>query len=332
MLESETSRILIVDDCLSLSNLAQHIIASQQQGYDPICVQTAQEALTVLQQEDIRLVLTDYQMPGMNGLELLQAIQQTVPEIPVIVMTAFQDARVELDALSLGAAGFIHKSRLAQELPGRLITSLSAGYEGIRRHSRLSYHCIHEQTTRFIIPNDRTLVPEIVVSCQEQLELFEICARQDQIRVGIAIEEAIINAMIHGNLEVNSKLRGFDDEAHCKLIERHSNEEPYASRQLHLEIQMTSNLARFVIRDEGPGFDIQSLPDPTDPENIIKASGRGILLIRSFMDEVRYNQCGNEITIIKYKTVPDETAFQCSRAKQDEPLRPSKLQNATVVE
>ena len=54
-----------------------------------------------------------------------------------------------------------------------------------------------------------------------------------------------------------------------------------------------------MIRDEGPGFDPDGLPDPTDPENLTKASGRGVLLIRTFMDEVRFNDTGNEITMIK---------------------------------
>jgi anti-sigma regulatory factor (Ser/Thr protein kinase) len=55
------------------------------------------------------------------------------------------------------------------------------------------------------------------------------------------------------------------------------------------------------ICDEGPGFDPSSLPDPTDPENIGKISGRGLLLIRTFMDDVKFNDSGNEITLFKRK-------------------------------
>ena len=53
-----------------------------------------------------------------------------------------------------------------------------------------------------------------------------------------------------------------------------------------------------MIRDEGPGFDPTKLPDPTDPANMEKASGRGLLLIRTFMEEVRHNDQGNEITMV----------------------------------
>ena len=53
----------------------------------------------------------------------------------------------------------------------------------------------------------------------------------------------------------------------------------------------------FVIRDEGPGFDASSLPDPTDPANLEKRSGRGLLLIRAFMSDVRHNDRGNEVML-----------------------------------
>jgi anti-sigma regulatory factor (Ser/Thr protein kinase) len=65
--------------------------------------------------------------------------------------------------------------------------------------------------------------------------------------------------------------------------------------------QLTHSEATISIRDQGPGFDPKSLPDPTDPENIGKISGRGLLLIRTFMDDVRFNDTGNEITLVKRK-------------------------------
>jgi len=55
----------------------------------------------------------------------------------------------------------------------------------------------------------------------------------------------------------------------------------------------------YTISDQGPGFDPSSLPDPLDPENLLRTHGRGLMLIRSFMDEVRHNDTGNEITMIK---------------------------------
>jgi anti-sigma regulatory factor (Ser/Thr protein kinase) len=53
------------------------------------------------------------------------------------------------------------------------------------------------------------------------------------------------------------------------------------------------------VRDEGPGFDPGGLPDPTDPANLERPCGRGLLLMKTFMDEVRYNDRGNEVTMRK---------------------------------
>ena len=60
---------------------------------------------------------------------------------------------------------------------------------------------------------------------------------------------------------------------------------------------------RYVIRDEGPGFDPATLPDPTDPANLDRPCGRGLLLMRTFMDDVGYNRSGNEVTLIKYASL-----------------------------
>jgi len=57
--------------------------------------------------------------------------------------------------------------------------------------------------------------------------------------------------------------------------------------------------AVYTIRDEGPGYDPASLPDPADPLNLEKVSGRGLLLIRTFMHEVLHNRQGNEIIMVK---------------------------------
>jgi anti-sigma regulatory factor (Ser/Thr protein kinase) len=55
----------------------------------------------------------------------------------------------------------------------------------------------------------------------------------------------------------------------------------------------------FCIRDEGPGFDWSTLPDPRDPENLGRVGGRGLLLVRTFMDEVHFNEKGNQIILVK---------------------------------
>ena len=62
---------------------------------------------------------------------------------------------------------------------------------------------------------------------------------------------------------------------------------------------MSQGNAEFVIEDQGSGFDPGSLPDPTDPANLERVSGRGVLLMRTFMDEVDFSERGNRVTMRK---------------------------------
>ena len=81
---------------------------------------------------------------------------------------------------------------------------------------------------------------------------------------------------------------------------------PYRERKVKIQLEATNEEITFVIRDEGPGFDAAALRDPTDPENLERAGGRGLLLINAFMDEVSHNEIGNEIRMVKRKVTSDD--------------------------
>ena len=105
--------------------------------------------------------------------------------------------------------------------------------------------------------------------------------------------------MFHGNLEITSAERTGDREAYRVLLADRLRTSPYCERTVDVQAKVTPEEAVFIIRDQGPGFDPHNLPDPTDPENLEKASGRGILLMRTFMDSVDFNRAGNEVTMVK---------------------------------
>jgi serine/threonine-protein kinase RsbW len=100
---------------------------------------------------------------------------------------------------------------------------------------------------------------------------------RDLFGVRLALEEALMNAIKHGN--------GFDPNKDVEIVCR------LATDFLHIEIQ-----------DEGPGFRLEDVPDPTDPENLEKPSGRGIVLMRNFMTHVEYNEIGNRVILEKRRT------------------------------
>jgi len=159
---------------------------------------------------------------------------------------------------------------------------------------------------QFCIGNDANLIPLLVNHVQSLVTSVGLCDEANVIRVCIALEEALRNAIFHGNLELTSEQREGDQAVYQQLIAQRTSKEPFASRRLTVTIEVSPTEGRFIIRDQGPGFDPAKLPDPTDPENIEKVSGRGLLLMRTFMDEVNFNETGNEVTMVK----------RCSKAEK----------------
>jgi hypothetical protein len=108
-----------------------------------------------------------------------------------------------------------------------------------------------------------------------------------------------VNAITHGNLEAPGALREQDFPGYLRCVSDRQGQSPYKDRHVHVTAHETPREIVYTIRDEGPGFNTAALPDPTCSDNLKKATGRGIYLIRTFMDEVKFNGAGNEITLIK---------------------------------
>jgi serine/threonine-protein kinase RsbW len=92
--------------------------------------------------------------------------------------------------------------------------------------------------------------------------------------IRIALEEAMVNAIKHGN-----------------QLDRH--------KKVHVESRITARRAEITIEDEGPGFDRSTIPDPTCDANLHKCSGRGILLIETYMNKVQWSNGGRRLKMVK---------------------------------
>ena len=114
---------------------------------------------------------------------------------------------------------------------------------------------------------------------------------EDQVmQISMAVREAAVNAVLHGN--------AYDPEKKVKL-----------------DFERTKSELVITIRDQGKGLDLNKIPDPLAPENLLKTSGRGIFLIRSFMDEVQISpsQSGTEIKLVKHVHGPSGDVKEASQ-------------------
>jgi CheY-like chemotaxis protein/anti-sigma regulatory factor (Ser/Thr protein kinase) len=288
--------VLVVDDAAVDRKLVGGLLAKGS-NLRVEFASTAEEALSQLASTKPDIVVTDLVMPGMSGLELVAQIVEQSPQTPVILMTGKGSEDVAVKALKAGAASYVPKGALHQLLLNT-VQDVLLMVEERSSHARLM-DCMGRGKFQFSLCNDASLIPLLVNHVQSLVTSVGLCDEANVIRVCIALEEALRNAIFHGNLELTSEQREGDPTIYQQLIDERTSKAPYAGRCLAVAIDVTSNEGRFVIRDQGPGFDPAKLPDPTDPENIEKVSGRGLLLMRTFMDEVTFNETGNEVTMIK---------------------------------
>ena len=286
--------VLVVDDSPVDRKVAGGFV--EQAGFTAEFANDGAEALDQVAKKAPDMVLTDLRMPVMDGLQLVKRMRELHPGVPVILMTAYGSEQVAVDALRAGAASYVPKTYLSRDLESAMCAVRDSLREAQVSEQAQKY--LLQQATHYVLGYEEGGARALVAHLQYTLERMQMCEELDLIRVGTALTEALMNAFHHGNLELDSALRERTDGAYWKEEKARMKVAPYKDRRVHVIARFTSEGATFVVRDEGPGFDYETLPDPTDPENLTKPSGRGIMLIRTFMDDVRFNERGNEITMV----------------------------------
>ena len=294
-------RVLVVDDS-AVDRLLATKLLQKNTAFVVECANDGAEALTAIAAQSPDIVVTDLQMPKINGLQLVEAIRERHPLVPVILMTAHGSEDVAVQALMAGAASYVPKSELARHLQETVENVLQAVRTDLQQ--RRLMECVDRRRLSYVLDNDSSLIPPLVDQLQQAISMAGLVDDTARVQVAVAVEEALRNALYHGNLELSS-----DDleELRSRLIEMggqdpvlaRGREPRFAERRIHVEADLSRDEARITIRDDGPGFDPSSVPDPTDPANLTRSSGRGLVLMRMFMDDVRRNPAGNEVCLIK---------------------------------
>lgn len=260
------------------------------------------EALRQLESRMADVVLTDLQMPNMDGLRLVETIRRLYPALPVLIMTAHGSEDIATKALMAGAAGFVPKGGLARALVDAVESVLSATKPKGQQERLLE--CLNSGELVFELDNDRALFPALLDWIQQLLAGLRLVDRSEALRVALAVEEALLNALYHGNLELNQEEifaanTQFHESGHGRP---EPGEQPVPEgRRIRLAMRFSGDEASFTVRDSGTGFDTAAMPDPLDAATLIRDTGRGLVLMHTFMDEVRFNAEGNEVTLVKRK-------------------------------
>lgn len=297
--------VLVVDDSASDRRLVGGLIG-EHSGINVIYAHDGEEALAKLRETTPALVVTDMQMPRIDGLQLVRTMRNEHPEIPVVLITGRGSEEIAVTALRSGATSYVPKSALARDLVPTIMNVLSVARAN-ESHSRM-LTCLTSNVFQVELENDYTLIGPLVNMVREIAQGMGICDETGRFQMGVALEAALSNAVYHGNLELTSdQLEELSyDLYHAdapNIVEQRQLLSPYRERRVYVDARFTRAEARIVIRDEGPGFDPTTIPEPGDMVTADCAGGRGITHMRLFMDEVQFNDRGNEVTLVKRRMI-----------------------------
>ncbi|MBE9535967.1 MAG: SpoIIE family protein phosphatase [Proteobacteria bacterium] len=186
-----------------------------------------------------------------------------------------------------------------ESLAGLMVDSGTGGMlEGFDVRDDITLVVIEKVPSELMIKSFVTRELNPSIECEEIYSFLMEAGFAEEgelLRVVLCLDEAFSNAIIHGNLEYPSNIER-DEEWEMGKVEKLLNHE-FGDRSISFSLSLELDKITITVGDEGPGFDYRRLTSPTADENIMKTGGRGIAIIRQFMDEVTFNDAGNEISM-----------------------------------
>jgi serine/threonine-protein kinase RsbW len=246
----EKRRILIVDNNDELRLLLEKVLGNL--GHDVVATGERAKALRRDDLDSFDLIISDLSEAEVNG-----------------------QPNGDIKAFKMGAANYLRLPYNRDELREIVEKTLAYKLRYVDDPQVLSH--VHEKI-EFELPSDLALMNGVLEYLQERVAKLGLI-KPDRSNLFIALDEAFVNAVKHGNKNDPTKL-------------------------LRITAELSPNEASFTVEDEGEGFDIREIPDPCDPANLFRTSGRGVLLIYNIMDEVEYNAQGNRVKMVKRPEVP----------------------------
>ena len=274
-------RVLVVEDSKTMQIFLRNLL--EPEDYEVIVANDGESGMELFRQavaenRSFDIVMTDVVMPRMSGLDLLKKVRALNRDTIVVVLTSDANVDTAIEALNLGANNFLHKPPNSEEI-------LSVMWRATKQREifleNAELNPFTERTIHIEIPSQLKFIKGIAHNIIADAKLMGYDEAELHDKIPVTVDEAVTNAIKHGNK--------FQED-----------------KKVYIDIHIDVERIKIVVADEGPGFNVKAVPDPTDPANFLKPSGRGILFMSIGMDEVRFNEKGNILTLIKYKNSPDE--------------------------
>ena len=272
----------------------------ESQDHQVVMASNGEEALQIFQdQREIQAVFSGLMMPKLGGLELLKELKSLHRKLPFVILIPLEFPDVARQALRLGACDF-----LIRPFNNRDLYRTMKRVNSLMADSRFSNYCLEHsvlEARSIEMENDFEYISSITTFITRNLPRYEILRPEELFTIRIVLKEALENALLHGNLEMTDALQRLGYEDMLEAIADRREEEPFKGRRIQLSYEISRNAAKYVIRDEGKGFDHARESSFQESEGIFQNTGKGLLLITNFMHEVFWNERGNEITMVRYR-------------------------------
>lgn len=158
----------------------------------------------------------------------------------------------------------------------------------------------HLRLTLLKVPMCCRLIPKLRERLMRGLADYQVVSESRGNHFCMALEEALNNAFYHGNLELSSDLKEDGSSRFVELAAERELLSPWCQRN----VQVTELVSEFglwlTIHDDGKGFDVPAALERLNDPELMLASGRGLMMMRAFADEMFYNHAGNEVTLVLY--------------------------------
>ena len=283
-------RILIVDNNDELRAILENALGSL--GHEAVVTGDRDEALSRDDLDQFDLIISDLTEEDAPAGQVLTGQSTAQPSGPANGKAANELHRrrlltpvnsnaaepVIVKAFKMVAANYLRQPYNKDELREIVEQTLSYKLRYVDDPSLLSH--THEKI-EFELPSDVALMGGVLQYLLERVAKMGVISSEGS-NLFVALDEAFVNAVKHGNKNDPTKL-------------------------IRVGAELSPKEACFTVEDEGEGFDVQTIPDPRDPANLFKSSGRGVLLIYNIMDEVEYNAQGNRVKMVKRPESASET-------------------------
>ena len=267
----EKRRILIVDNNDELRVLLEQALGRL--GHEVVVTGERENALRRDDLDNFDLIISDLSEAEVNG----EPISELHRKHLVTPLGEKYHGPGVIKAFKMGAANYLRLPYNREELREIVEQTLSHKLRTVDEPTAFSH--VHEKI-EFELPSDLALMNGVLEYLQERVAKLGLI-RPERSNLFVALDEAFVNAVKHGNKNDPTKL-------------------------LRITADLSSQEAIFTVEDEGEGFNVGEIPDCCDPANLFRTSGRGVLLIYNIMDEVEYNTQGNRVKMVKRPETPVE--------------------------